>query len=84
MCGMPRRNPFPTAERRRRARANGGTALLPAFFIAVLAMVAAVVAMAKIDRGWADLAAVAFLVVVAVLLLLAIGRLIGNDEEDQP
>ena len=80
---MPRRNPFPAA-RRRRPRANGGAAQLPAFFFAVLAMVAAVVAMAEIDRAWADLAAVAFLVVVAVLLLLAIGRLIGNDEEDQP
>ena len=73
---MPRRKP---------SRAdNGGAALLPAFFIAVLAMVAAVVAMAEIDRDWADLAAVAVLVVVAVVLLMAIGRLIGNDEEDPP
>jgi hypothetical protein len=65
-----------------RSTPNGGNALIVAFAVAVLAMVAAVVAMAEIDSGWADLAAVAVLVLVAVVLLVAIGRLIGDDEED--
>jgi hypothetical protein len=67
-----------------RSRPNGGNALFAAFAFAVLAMVAAVVAMAEIDSGWADLAAVAFLVIVAVVLLVAIGRLIGDDDEEEP
>jgi hypothetical protein len=65
-----------------RRPAHGGNTLLPAFFFAVLAMVGAVVAMAEIDNDWADLAAVAFLVVVAVLLLVAIGRLMGDEDEE--
>ena len=65
-----------------RPRTNGGNGLLAAFAFAVLAMVAAVVAMAEIDSGWADLAAVAALVLIAGVLLVAIGRMIGDDEDD--
>jgi hypothetical protein len=64
-----------------RPRPKGGNGLFAAFAFAVLAMVGAVVAMAEIDSGWADLAAVAFLVFVAVVLLVAIGRLIGDDDD---
>ena len=65
-----------------RSGPKGGNSLLVAFAVAVLAMVGAVVGMAEIDSGWADLAAVAVLVLVAVVLLVAIGRLIGDDEEE--
>jgi hypothetical protein len=65
-----------------RRPARDGNALLPAFFVAVVAMVGAVVAMAEIDDDWADLAAIAFLVLVAVLLLVAIGRLMSGDDDE--
>jgi hypothetical protein len=68
---------------RRDRRDDTGPALLPTFFVGTLAMVLAVVAMARIDKGWADLAAVAFLVVIAGALLLAIGRRLGDEDEDE-
>jgi hypothetical protein len=69
--------------RSHRRRGDGtGAALLPTFFAGTLAMVLAVVAMARIDNGWADLAAVALLVIVTGVLLAAIGRRLGDDEDE--
>lgn len=46
-------------------------------------MVLAVVAIARIDSDWADLAGVAVLVAVAGLLLTAIGRRLDDDDEQR-
>jgi hypothetical protein len=68
--------------RRDRHDADTGLALLPTFFLGTLVMVLAIVGMARIDSGWADLAAVAVLVIVAGALLLAIGRRLGDEDDD--
>jgi hypothetical protein len=47
-----------------------------------VAMIVAVVAMARIDAGWADAAALALLVIVAAVLLLAISRRLRDDDGD--
>jgi hypothetical protein len=46
-------------------------------------MVLTVVGMARIDNGWGDLAAVAVLVIVAGVLLLAIGRRLSDEDDDE-
>ena len=60
-----------------------GPALLPTFVAGTLAMVLAIVAMARINSDWADFGAVAFLVLVAGLLLLAIARRLGDEDDDE-
>lgn len=52
------------------------------FAAGTLTMVLAVVAIARIDNDWADLAAVAVLVAVTGLLLRTILRL-SQDEDDE-
>jgi hypothetical protein len=56
--------------------------LLPTFVVGTLAMVVAIVAMARIDNGWGDAAAVVFLVIVAGVLLLAIVRRLSDGADD--
>jgi len=70
------------ASRRHTHDDGTGPALLPTFVAGTLAMVLAIVAMARIDSDWADFGAVAFLVVVAGVLLVAIGRRLGDEDED--
>jgi hypothetical protein len=69
--------------RRHRRDADTGPALLPTFFLGTLVMVLTVVGMARIDNGWGDLAAVAVLVIVAGVLLLAIGRRLSDEDDDE-
>jgi hypothetical protein len=59
---------------------GGGPALLPTFFAGTLAMVLAVVAIARIDNDWADLVAVAVLGAVTSALLLAVARRLRDDD----
>jgi hypothetical protein len=69
--------------RAQRPRERTEPALLPTFFVGTLVMVLAIVAMARIDNAWADVGAVAVLATVAGVLVFAIGRTLGDEDENQ-
>ena len=72
---------------RRRPTQSAAPVLLPTFFVAIVAVVLAVIALNRIQSGVADTAAVLLIVLLAGLLLAAILRLLrqdGDDRQDRP
>jgi hypothetical protein len=61
-------------------RDTAAPVLLPTFFAATLVIVAAVIAMARIDNDAADFAAIALVVVTLGLLMREISRQLAEDE----
>jgi hypothetical protein len=64
---------------RDRGHMSAAPPLLPMFVVAMLAMVGAVVVVGKTDSGWADVGAVALLLVTLGLLMAAILRRLRDD-----
>jgi hypothetical protein len=60
---------------------EGAPALLAMFVAGTLTVVGAVVALGRIDDDWADVGAVALVVAVLALLMVAIARELGDDDD---
>jgi hypothetical protein len=67
------------ARRRDRGGMSSAPPLLPMFLAATLAMVGAIVVVGRTDSGWADVGAVALLLVTLGLVLAAILRRLRDD-----
>jgi hypothetical protein len=67
-----------------RREPGAAPALLPTFFAATVTMVAAIVAIGRIDSDWADLVAIALVLVAVGLLMAAIQRLLRDHERGSP